>query len=589
MRDEKLELGSVVRWQISPAAPPEFVRQFPGLPPAVVQVLYTRGLTDPAQVQAFLSADPLALLGNPFDLRGMSQAVAQVRQALKQRQPIAVFGDFDADGITSTALLTQTLQALGGQVIPYIPHRLNEGYGLNVPALDALADQGVRLVITVDCGISSVKEIAHARRRGLSVVITDHHHVPAQPPPAQAIVNPKQPGCRYPYPELAGVGLAFKLAQALLRVEQRQPLGRGPVHLSERDLLDLVALGTVADLAPLVGENRALVRAGLAQINQSPRPGVRALIAAAGLPAGQIDAGHIGFQLGPRLNAAGRLDDAVVSLRLLLTTDTQEAEALAAQLNERNRERQRLTEEAQERARQVVLAEETLPYLLFVTGEDYPAGIVGLVASRLTEEFYRPSVVVEVGPTESRGSCRSIGEFHIARALEACDDLLERHGGHAAAAGFTVRTERLAELRERLQAQATQELAGKELLPTLVIDGAVQLADMAGDTYQQLQRLAPFGYANRTPTFVSFGVTVRNRRAVGQNGAHLKLTVTDGTATWEAIGFRLGHWAAQLPGRVDLAYALDANEWQGQERLQLVVKDLRPAGTQAQGVPPHDS
>jgi len=573
------------RWQINPPAPPEFRQQFPHLALPVIQALYSRGLTDPAQVEAFIRDDPLSLLSDPFELHGMHQAVDQVRRALRHRQPIAVFGDFDADGVTGTALLTQVLRALGGRVIPYIPHRINEGYGLNIKALDDLAARGARLVITVDCGISSVAEVEHARRRGLQVVITDHHHLPARCPPAQAIVNPRQEDEQRPWTNLAGVGLAFKLAQALLRVERRLPLAPQPVTISEHDLLDLVALGTVADLAPLTDENRALVRAGLAVLNQCPRPGLRALIARAGLPAGQINAGHIGFQLGPRLNATGRLDDARVSLALLLCTDEQQANTLAAELDRRNRERQQLTEAAQEQARQEVLAAEQLPYLLFIAGANYPAGVVGLVASRLMDEFYRPTVVVEVGPTMSRGSCRSIDGFHIAQALAACDQLLERHGGHAAAAGFTAPTANLEALRQRLQELATRELAERELIPTLSIDGAVRLADMTGQTYQQLQQLAPFGYGNRTPTFVTYGLTIQNRRTVGQDGAHLKLTVTDGTTTWDAIGFRLGHRLAGLPDRVDLVYNLDVNEWAGQGFLQLVVKDLRPAESQPGDAP----
>ncbi|MBU0492435.1 MAG: single-stranded-DNA-specific exonuclease RecJ [Chloroflexi bacterium] len=569
------------RWLIREPVPSEVRERYPDLTHPVVQVLYARGLTEHDQVQTFLSPDPLSQLGNPFALRDMNKAVDQVRRALKQGQPIAVFGDFDADGVTGTALLTQALQALGGKVIPYIPHRLNEGYGLNIEAVDQLAAQGARLMITVDCGISSVKEITHARKKGLSVIVTDHHHVPAQCPPAQAIVNPKQVNEQQPWSDLAGVGLAFKLAQALLRVEKRLPIAPRPVTLTERDLLDLVALGTVADLAPLTAENRALVRAGLEVLNAAARPGLRALIAQAGLQPGQITAGHIGFQLGPRLNAAGRLDTAQVSLDLLLCTDEEQAATLAAELDRRNRERQQLTGEAQARARQEVLDEEPLPYLLFVTGDEYPAGIVGLVASRLTEEFYRPSVVVEVGPADgiSRGSCRSIPEFHIAQALQTCSDLLERHGGHAAAAGFSVQTARLDDLRQRLQALAAEQLAGASLVPGLKIDGALPLADMGGETYRQLQQLAPFGMANHTPTFASYGVQVRRHKTVGREGAHLKLTVSDETATWDAIGFRLGHWAGHLPARIDLAYTLDLNEWNGRESLQLVIKDLRPATT----------
>ncbi|MBU0494519.1 MAG: DHH family phosphoesterase, partial [Chloroflexi bacterium] len=326
------------RWLIREPVPLAVRDRYPDLTHPVVQVLYARGLTEHDQVQTFLSPDPLTQLGNPFALRDMNKAVDQVRRALKQGQLIAVFGDFDADGVTGTALLTQALQALGGKVIPYIPHRLNEGYGLNIDAVDQLAAQGARLMITVDCGISSVKEITHARKKGLSVIVTDHHHVPAQCPPAQAIVNPKQVNEQQPWSDLAGVGLAFKLAQALLRVEKRLPIAPRPVTLTERDLLDLVALGTVADLAPLTAENRALVRAGLEVLNAAARPGLRALIAQADLQPGQITAGHIGFQLGPRLNAAGRLDTAQVSLDLLLCTDEEQAATLAAELDRRNRE-----------------------------------------------------------------------------------------------------------------------------------------------------------------------------------------------------------------------------------------------------------
>ncbi len=564
------------RWQVAPPAPPSHIARFPHLHPLVVQVLYNRGVTDPADTAAFF--DDTGSEANPFVLKGVDAAVTRLRRALRAGEPIAVYGDFDADGVTATVLLVQTLRALGGNARPYIPHRVDEGYGVHKAALAHLAREGARVVVTVDCGVRSVDEVAYAKRLGLDVIVTDHHSVGPRLPEAVAVIDPKRPD--YPYPcELAGVGVAYKLAQALLRSHRQTPVTAQEVRLEENDLLDLVALGTVADLAPLLGENRTLVRLGLAAINRMERPGVEALCRQAGLKAGQVDATAIGFALGPRLNAAGRLAHAQAAYQLLDTAYLAEAEQLAEQLDRLNRERQQLTLETHERARQLALAAggEEAP-LLFAAAPDFMTGIVGLVASRLVDEFYRPAVVVEIGKKHSKGSARSIPEFHITEALDACADLLLHHGGHAAAAGFTVPTERLDELAGRLRELAAERLVGVELAPVLAIDAEVELAQMSGELYRELIGLEPCGYANPQPLFLSRNVRVVGQRAVGGDGKHLKLTLSDGRAIWDGIAFRQGEWAGKLPDRVDIVYHLEANEWNGQQRLQLNVQDLRPVG-----------
>ena len=395
-------------------------------------------------MEAFLAG--LARVDNPFRLRGMNEAVERIRHAIRAWEPIAVYGDFDADGVTSTALMVQTLSALGADVRPYIPHRVDEGYGLNNGALAELKRDGVKLVITVDCGIRSVDEVAFANRLGLDMIITDHHSVGPKLPPALAVINPKRSDCDYPFRDLAGVGLAFKLAQGLLRSNLQVSIRRDlTVELDESDLLDLVALGTVADLAPLLGENRSLVTRGLDRLNQPQRPGLQALMKQAGLAPGQVTASTIGFVLGPRLNAAGRMEDARLAYELLQTEDVVKAAQLAGELDRLNARRKEITAQSLEAAQAQIEANGSDGYLHLVAGEEFLAGIVGLVAGRLAEQYYRPALVVELGDLQSRGSARSIAEFDITMALDRCADagLLVKHGGHAAAAGFTVENSKI--------------------------------------------------------------------------------------------------------------------------------------------------
>ncbi len=564
------------KWQIAPPAPANHLARFPQLSPLVVQLLYNRGITASQDVHDFLAgARPE---DNPFRLKGMNQAVTRLRQAIRRGELVAVYGDFDADGVTATALLVEALAALGARVKPYIPHRVGEGYGLNTEALRQLASQDVKVVVTVDCGIRSTKEVNYGRKLGLDLVVTDHHSVGEEVPPALAVINPKQSDCPYHFKDLAGVGVAFKLAQALLRANSRVPVAKGEVSVDEEDLLDLTALGTVADLAPLLGENRSLVKRGLERLNDPQRLGVRAMIAQAGLKLGQIDATTIGFILGPRLNAAGRIDDAATSYDLLTCRSPDEAANLAQELEELNRHRQRLTAGTLDRAKEQVLAADESQKLLFASGEDFLSGVVGLVASRLTDEFYRPSVVVELGPEESRGSARSIPEFNITAALDQCSGLLVKYGGHAAAAGFTVANDNLDALQDRLKGLAAEQLEGVELTPTLLIDAEVELSEMDWATQALLTQLEPCGYANPAPLLLSRRAIVRDARAVGTDGSHLKLTLSDGRGAWDAIAFRQGRWAGQLPRCIDIVYSLEVNEWNGRKRLQLNVKDLRPSG-----------
>lgn len=563
------------RWNVAPRLPESHFDKFPDIPRLVLQILYNRGITEAGAINDFLahrwSGD------DPFALKGMAEAVERLQTAILKQEPIAVYGDYDADGVTATALMTHLLAALGARVEAYIPNRFDEGYGLNNDALAELAGRGVKVVLTVDCGIRSVKEVAYGHSLGLDLIITDHHHVSEEIPPALAAINPKQPGCAYPFKELAGVGLAYKLAQALLQVDALAR--RGPVDLQADNFLDLVALGTVADLAPLHGENRKLVERGLKQLNTALRPGLRALVQAAELKSPLITSTTIGFVLGPRLNAAGRLDSALAAYRLLLAATEFEAIHLAKQLDLQNRERQKLTREIVASARNVILADNIQSPLYFISQPDFNPGVVGLAASRLAEEFYRPTLVAEQGPELTKGSARSITEFHITKALDQCAELLERYGGHAAAAGFTLKNENVPAFQERLQQLAATQLDGTDLRPTLEIDGQVNLKAVRPDLVQAIAKLQPFGAGNPIPCFVTPNLIVKHVRMVGQDRQHLRLVLHDGRQSWSAIAFQQGHWADKLAVAqpIDVVYNFEFNEWNGEQRLQLNIKDLRPS------------
>ena len=552
--------------------PPDIEQELAAYSAAERMILFQRGVRSSAQAERLLSPAH-EQIADPFLMRGMDAAVDRILHAVRIGEPIVVYGDYDADGITATALLAGAVEGLGGEVRAYIPNRFDEGYGLHSEALSALYSQGARLVVTVDCGIRSWREAEHAQSLGLDLIITDHHQPGPLRPQALAILNPRLEGDPYPFKDLAGVGLAYKLAHAL---HSRVSLP-GP-----EEWLDLVAIGTVADLAPLRGENRVQVRNGLGLMN-SPgsgglRPGVRALADEAGIPQGRITASSIAFALGPRLNAAGRLDSAETAYRLLVSRDPGEARALAGQLDTANRQRQAVTRETVERARGIGVGTGALPELITVSHADFNAGVVGLAAARLVEEFYRPVVVVTVGEETARGSARSIPEFPIIDALDACADLLLEFGGHAAAAGFTVATGNLETLLARLSGLASTALSGKELKPRLAIDAVVELRELSRRLMKFLEALEPCGYGNPTPVLVAEDLTVAQARPVGAEGQHLKLLFRQGSTPFEAIAFRKGHLSGDLGRRVDAAFTLERNIYMGLESLQLNVQDIRPAG-----------
>jgi single-stranded-DNA-specific exonuclease len=561
------------RWVVAPPITLQADDALAKFPPILKQIVFNRGLATDAEARAFLKAEPNSNT-DPFQMIGMEATVDRICFALEHNEPIAIYGDYDVDGVTATALLVQALGTLGANVRGYIPNRFDEGYGLNKDALDSLKADGVKLVITVDCGIRSPDEALHARTIGLDLIISDHHHPDGENlPPAFSVINPKQQGDPYPDKDLAGVGIAYKIIEALVRA---QPLTNG-FQLS--DLLDLVALGTVADLAPLVGENRVLVRKGLRQIRETKRQGLYSLAGVADIKIEKITAGNIGFMLGPRLNASGRLESALASFELLTTRDFMRAGQLAMQLDTQNRQRQALTRTMQEQAELIAKSEDPEAFLLFAAHEDFNPGVVGLAASRLTEIYYRPAIVAAKSAEETRGSCRSIPEFHITDALDLCKDLLVRHGGHAAAAGFTVKNQNLPELVSRLKEIAKDQLGSKDLRQTLSADVEVPLSELNFEVLKHLAFLEPTGYGNPEAVFVSRNVKVKMARTVGSEGRHLKLTFEDERgASYDSIGFRMGHLKPDLPPYVDVLYHLEVNEYNGRRILQLNLKDVKPAG-----------
>ncbi|MGI6740874.1 MAG: single-stranded-DNA-specific exonuclease RecJ [Brevefilum sp.] len=561
------------RWRIQPTIPDEISDALKGIHPLMRQLLYNRGIQTLESAEVFLSGT-VRFSTDPFLLKGMDIVVERVHQAISGGQKIAIYGDYDADGVTSTALLVDFFKALGVTARAYIPNRFDEGYGLNEDAIRQLADENVDLMITVDCGVRSVKEVDLANALGLSVIITDHHQPGDVLPAALALINPQQKGDVYPEKDLAGVGLAYKLVQAYL---SRYPQS----GVDADDWLDLVAIGTVVDLAPLKGENRLLVRAGIDKLRRTPRQGIYSLAQAAGVNLDRCDATTLGFQLGPRLNAAGRLESALSALQLLTTEDIFEAGQLAQQLDTYNQERQDMTNDIRERAAAMVLEEDPEAQLFFAVDPEFNKGVVGLAASRLTELYYRPAIVGHRGETFTVASCRSIPEFHITRALDVCADLLVRHGGHAAAAGFTVRNEDLDELVARLREMAEDQLGDVDLIPVLDIDREIKLEHLnqkhISDIFSNLHQLEPTGRENPEPVFASFDVDVRYARCVGRDGSHLKLTLGAGRNTFDAIAFRQGHWMEAMPERVDIAYRFEINEFNGRSNLQLNIRDIRAA------------
>lgn len=556
------------RWSIEPDHSQEEVQLAAELKvsPIVAKLLINRGLGDPHKARQFLAADMESLL-SPWDLKGMREAVACVTKIMEEGGSIVVYGDYDVDGITATSVVYRFLKRCGASVSYYIPERQSEGYGLNLEALEGLIAKGTDLVITVDCGISSY-DIVEAVRDRLALVITDHHEAPALIPRAVAVVDHKQPNCPYLDKNLAGVGVAYKLCQAIWQERT------GEVYQAD---LDIVALGTVADVVPLVGENRILVKAGLSKMQLQPNRGIKALIDVAGLKDRKITAGHIGYTLAPRLNAAGRVAHATRAVELLTTPSQEEAYEIAEELQETNLERQALERDIHEMARQDVLKQgPDADYVVVVGGQDWHPGVIGIVASRLVEEFYKPTLVISIKDGIGKGSCRSIDNCNIYEALQSAEDLLIQFGGHQAAAGFSIKEDKIPALRERLAQYCKEHLAETDYLPIVDIDSQVAIDDIDVPLIEEIETLEPYGMANPTPVLALEEATISDLFLMGQQKKHAKVLLEREDSTIDAIAWnRPDLHASFFPGdRVKVAFTVQKNEWNGHVSPQLMIQDM---------------
>ena len=546
-----------------------------GASPLIGQLLVNRGVSDPAQATTFLDARLDQQLRSPMLFRDMARASERLADALSRGERIGIYGDYDVDGVSGSALLVRFLRAVGARPDPvvHIPHRLREGYGLSAPGIERLAAAGARVMITVDCGAVSHREIALANERGMDVIVCDHHQVAETRPPALAVINPIEADAGFPFSGLCGTGVAFYLALGTrMRLRERG----GPVP-DMRKLLDLVALGTLADLVPVVEENRVLVKYGLRELAGSDHPGIAALKRVAGVT--QVNSGAVGFRLAPRLNAGGRLDDATRSLELLTTSDAAEADRLAASLDEENRARQVIEREMVDEAVAQIEAAGGLGERrsVVLASAAFHPGVVGIVASRIVERYYRPTVLIaaEAGGL-GRGSGRSIAGVDLYAALAGCRDLLERFGGHRAAAGLTIRLERVAELAQRFDAEIAARTTAEDFVPQVRVDAELPLRAVDAGCLSDLERLEPFGTGNPEPLFLTRRVRVRERRIVGEH--HLKLALEQGGRVIQAIGFGMGDLSVAAGDDIDVLYGVMANEWNGRISAELRIKDLRPAG-----------
>lgn len=541
-----------------------------GAPLPVAHALVNRGLDQVERARAFL-APALEDLHDPGQMLDLDRAAERILLAVGRGERIFVQGDYDVDGITSTFLLYSVLLELGGRAEYRIPHRLRDGYGLTPDAIDEARRRGCTLVVTVDCGVTAVEAIAYAGGHGVDTVVTDHHEPPAVLPPAYAVVNPLRPGCPYPFKSLAGVGVTFKLVEKLLE-------GRGGLDRA-RDWLDVVALGTIADVVPLVGENRVLARLGLDRLNQGRRLGLQALVEVAGLAGRRITSGHVAFVLAPRINAAGRLGNAEQGLRLLLARDRQEARDCADSLEDDNRVRRQHDEAALAEAARRIHDELDYPACrsLVLWSESWHPGVIGIVASRLVERYRRPTVLVALDGERGRGSGRSLPGLDLTRLLDGCRDLLVAHGGHAFAAGLTVERSQLPALRARLEALVREQSRPEQFVPQLQLDGEVRVGECDLDLVEWLERMAPHGLDNPEPLFRLREARLEGVQTVGA-GRHVRLTVRDATGALEAIGFGMGDQAAALAAapRADLAFVPTRNDWLGDTRVQLKLRGVRP-------------
>jgi len=563
------------RWIVKEAAPAEFLKGLSEYPPLVASLLWNRGIKEKEAIREFLDPSWERDVHDPFLFRDMKKTVERIFKAVDAKEKIVIFADYDADGVPAGTILAATLREYGFSADIYTPHRETEGYGLNVKAIEYLAAQGTKVIITCDCGISNTAEIAFAAEQGIDVIVTDHHQEPAElPAKAFSIIHPKISGETYPCKFLSGGGVAFKLAQALLRT---RPVPNG--EAIEKRLTELAAIALVADMVPILGEARTLTNYGLRVLNKTTRLGLVKLYETAGIVPGAVTTQTIGFQIAPRINAAGRMDHANGAVALLNATDDEEATRLAIALNDTNTERQRVTKTMTDEVREQIFAtgQEDAPVLVNYD-EKWAAGLMGLVAGKIVEEFNRPAFVfTKKNGSELVGSGRSIPAWNLILAMQKIPDAFLRFGGHIGAAGMSIAPEKFDDFKKRIVELAANDLSGKDLTPALDVDAEISLSQIDWELEKWLAKFEPHGMGNRPPLFVGRGLTVIAADAIGADGKHLRLTLCENEGkSHKCIGFKFGALASELAAgnKIDAVFEINVNEWNGRRELQLKIVDL---------------
>ena len=577
------------KWELRPQFQDIQQRLSPelGISPLLSQLLASRNITTPEEAEVFLSPK-LSNLHSPFLLKDMEKAVDRICHAIKDGEQIILYGDYDVDGVTGTSILFLFLQEVGAQVSFFIPGRVEEGYGLHEQVLEKLREQGNRLIITIDCGISDSEQVRFAQQNGMDVIITDHHEVPDQLPPAYAVINPKRRDCTFPFKGLAGVGVAFNLLMALRKSLRDQRFFNGTSAPNLRKYLDLVALGTIADMVPLIDENRILVKYGLHELTHGDRTGIKALKEVCGLSESTITSYLVAFRLAPRINAPGRLTQAARSVELLTTEDLTEAQDLALRLEQENTQRQQLESRIVREACKII---ETTPewkerQSIVLAGSNWHPGVMGICASRLLDKYYKPTILIASNEEKGsgRGSARSPDSFDLYEGLKSCAHLLNSYGGHRAAAGLTISLDQLDAFQNHFDQVVSESISQDETVPSILIDAEVSLRDVSEKLIEEIALLEPFGLSNPEPLLSSLSFDNYSSRVVGKG--HLKLKIMEESFSYDAIGFNLAErFPPVLKGapnsshhgqaKVKIAFIPQINEWQGTRNVQLKIRDIK--------------
>lgn len=567
------------KWQILPKIDSEFINKFPEINQIALQLLYNRGLKDQEIIDDFLNPNYDDHILDPFLFHDMEKGINRLFQALKNQEKVMIYGDYDADGVCATAILYEALKGLGLEVETYIPFRETEGYGLNEKIVQQIIHQRFDLVITVDCGIANATEIDLFNKSNIDVIILDHHQEPPKLPKALAIINPSIKDSGYPFSDLCGAGVTFKFVQAIMLTQEKQ---NTPIKLPtgfDKWLLDLTAIATVGDIMPLLNENRVIVKYGLMVLAKNKRVGLTKMIEAINNKSTEIDTQYLGWRLVPRLNAAGRIDNASVAFDLLTIVNGEEAERLVQLLENNNRERQQITEKMMKEAESQI-GEVKDQKILWAIGDDWPAGVVGLVAGRLCDRYHRPVLAISKKEDKYVGSGRSIAEFDITAALGECQEFSTRFGGHSQACGFTVISDdNFKKFKEKLTQIAEKKLKDIDLRPTLEVEAEIGLKDIGWPVLEDLEKFEPFGQNNNKPLFVAYKLTVEQVQTVGADGKHLRVMVSqdEHPEVHKLIGFSFGDWCARLNtgDKIDIVFELGINEWNGNREIQLKIIDLK--------------